>query len=64
MTSSQAASAAQPAQAAARIVPDAAPSPSESAPFFGARFSLCPMSDRFVPIILHAIEGLADHGRR
>jgi hypothetical protein len=41
------------------------PSPQTSLPdegFFGARFSLYPMSDRFVPIILHAIEGLRDSG--
>jgi uncharacterized protein YqgV (UPF0045/DUF77 family) len=62
MTSSQPAPAAQPAQAAARPVPASARSPSESAAFFGARFSLYPMSDRFVPIILHAIEGLRESG--
>ena len=30
--------------------------------FFGARFSLYPMADRFVPVILDAIEGLRDGG--
>ena len=30
--------------------------------FFGARFSLYPMTDRFVPVILHAIEGLRESG--
>ena len=30
--------------------------------FFGARFSLYPMTDRFVPVILHAIEGLRETG--
>jgi energy-coupling factor transport system substrate-specific component len=30
--------------------------------FFGARFSLYPMTDRFVPVILNAIEGLRDGG--
>ncbi|HEU5316486.1 MAG TPA: YkoF family thiamine/hydroxymethylpyrimidine-binding protein [Chloroflexota bacterium] len=30
--------------------------------FFGARFSLYPMTDRFIPVILHAIEGLRDGG--
>ena len=30
--------------------------------FFGARFSLYPMTDRYVPVILHAIEGLAETG--
>lgn len=31
-------------------------------PFFGCRFSLYPMSDHFVPIILNAIEALKDSG--
>ena len=31
-------------------------------PFFGARFSLYPMTDRYVPVILDAIEGLGDTG--
>jgi len=48
-----------------------APSPSESEAatpscggtgFFGARFSLYPITDRFVPVILHAIEGLRERG--
>ncbi len=30
--------------------------------FFGARFSLYPMTDRYVPVILHAIEGLDKTG--
>lgn len=30
--------------------------------FFGARFSLYPMSDRFVPVILHAVDGLRETG--
>ena len=30
--------------------------------FFGARFSLYPMTDQFVPVILHAIEGLRESG--
>ena len=35
---------------------------SQAPPFFGARFSLYPMTDRFIPIILQAIEGLGDSG--
>lgn len=31
-------------------------------PFFGARFSLYPMTDRYVPVILAAIEGLRERG--
>ncbi len=31
-------------------------------PFFGARFSLYPMTDRYVPVILDAIAGLRDTG--
>ena len=34
----------------------------DGAHFFGARFSLYPMTDRFVPVILHAIEGLRESG--
>ncbi len=30
--------------------------------FFGARFSLYPMTDRYVPVILHAIAGLDKTG--
>jgi energy-coupling factor transport system substrate-specific component len=30
--------------------------------FFGARFSLYPMTDRFVPVIMHAIQGLRETG--
>ena len=30
--------------------------------FFGARFSLYPMTDRFIPVILDAIQGLRDTG--
>src|SRR5258708_10342149 len=30
--------------------------------YFGARFSLYPMSDRYVPVILGAIEGLGGSG--
>ena len=35
---------------------------SACAPFFGARFSLYPMTDRFVPVILDAIQGLRETG--
>jgi hypothetical protein len=31
-------------------------------PFFGARISLYPMTDRYVPVILDAIEGLGETG--
>lgn len=31
-------------------------------PFFGARFSIYPMTDRYVPVILGAVEGLRDRG--
>ena len=31
-------------------------------PFFGARFSLYPMTDRYVPVILDAIKGLRETG--
>ncbi len=31
-------------------------------PFFGARFSLYPMTDRYVPVILDAIAGLRETG--
>ena len=31
-------------------------------PFFGVRFSLYPMTDRFIPVILDAIQGLRDTG--
>jgi len=31
-------------------------------PFFGARFSLYPMTDRFIPVILDAIRGLRETG--
>ena len=34
----------------------------EAPPFFGARISLYPMSDRYVPIILDAIKGLDQTG--
>src|SRR5207245_6778715 len=34
----------------------------EAPPFFGARFSLYPMTDRYVPVILDAIKGLRDTG--
>jgi hypothetical protein len=30
--------------------------------YFGARFSLYPMTDRYVPVILGAIEGIAASG--
>lgn len=30
--------------------------------YFGARFSLYPMTDRYVPVILDAIEGLSESG--
>ena len=68
MTSAPPAAAAQHAPGAAPFSPPApAPAPvaqtlSEGGGFFGARFSLYPMSDRFVPIILHAIEGLKESG--
>ena len=32
------------------------------APFFGVRFSLYPMSDRYVPLILDAVRGLGSGG--
>ncbi len=31
-------------------------------PFFGARFSLYPMTGRFIPVILDAIQGLRETG--
>lgn len=31
-------------------------------PFFGARFSIYPMTDRYVPVIVEAIRGLGHHG--
>lgn len=31
-------------------------------PFFGARFSLYPMTDRYVPVILEAIKGVRESG--
>ena len=34
----------------------------EAPPFFGARISLHPMTDRYVPVILEAIKGLQDTG--
>src|SRR5438128_700754 len=34
----------------------------EAPPFFGARFSLYPMTERYVPIILEAINGLQETG--
>ena len=37
--------------------------PTTSLPFFGARFSLYPMSDRYVPIILTAIDWPGDVAR-
>lgn len=36
--------------------------PPTALPFFGARFSLYPMSDRYVPIILDAIGGIRERG--
>jgi uncharacterized protein YqgV (UPF0045/DUF77 family) len=42
--------------------PIAAESRAETPPFFGARISLYPMSDRYVPIILDAIKGLDGSG--
>lgn len=39
-----------------------ATSPPTSLPFFGARFSLYPMSDRYMPIILGAIDGIRARG--
>ena len=36
--------------------------PTSTLPFFGARFSLYPMSDRYVPIILDAIAGIRERG--
>ncbi len=35
---------------------------SQGLPFFGARFSIYPMTDRYVPLILGAIDGLRDRG--
>ena len=35
---------------------------SEGLPFFGARFSIYPMTDRYVPVILEAIQGLHHRG--
>ena len=55
MTSTHPARSDLPAQAAGGAPPDAPG-------FFGARFSLYPMTDRFVPVILDAIEGLRDGG--
>ncbi len=37
-------------------------SPPTALPFFGARFSLYPMSDRYVPIILGSIDGIRERG--
>src|SRR2546425_7643071 len=34
----------------------------DNPPFFGARFSLYPMTDRYVPVILGAITGLKETG--
>ena len=42
--------------------PRSAHAPAELAGFFGARFSLYPMTDRFIPVILSAIEGLREGG--
>ncbi len=48
--------------------PQSATSPAPATPscggtgFFGARFSLYPMTDRFVPVILDAIQGLRQPG--
>ncbi len=39
-----------------------ASAPDVGLPFFGARFSLYPMSDRYVPIILGAIAGIREDG--
>lgn len=39
-----------------------APEMTQAPPFFGARFSLHPMTDRYVPVILDAIKGLRDTG--
>ena len=36
--------------------------PTSSLPFFGARFSLYPMSDRYIPIILEAVAGIRERG--
>jgi hypothetical protein len=36
--------------------------PTSSLPFFGARFSLYPMTDRYVPVILGAIDGIRESG--
>lgn len=35
---------------------------SQGLPFFGARFSIYPMTDRYVPVIVAAIEGLGHRG--
>ena len=34
----------------------------EAPPFFGARISLHPMTDRYVPVILEAIDGFEFDG--
>src|SRR5881628_2892256 len=34
----------------------------EAPPFFGARFSLYPMTERYIPIILEAVKGLHETG--
>ena len=39
-----------------------ATSPPTALPFFGARFSLYPMTDRYVPVILDSIAGIRERG--
>ena len=36
--------------------------PTSTLPFFGARFSLYPMTDRYVPVIINSIEGIRERG--
>ena len=39
-----------------------AQAPPNSLPFFGARFSLYPMTDRYVPVILGSVAGIRERG--
>ena len=58
--------AASPQAVSSALQSDSEPSAAPPTPscggtgFFGARFSLYPMTDRFVPVILHAIERLRE----
>lgn len=42
--------------------PDSRAVDTQGLPFFGARFSIYPMTDRYVPVILEAIHGLGHRG--